>query len=252
MIPYFPPPRLHLFGPFTIHLFGVLVATGVLLGARLCYKRAAEAKIPEREIENAIYWVVAMGFIFGHILDIIFYAPDRLITEGPLVLLKVWDGLSSYGGFIGAFAGFMIFRARLGKSVLPHADVLIQGLSLGWIFGRLGCTLIQDHPGRHTDFFLAFDSPFGPRHNLGFYELLLTLFVLFPMGIWLNKKKLAPGTLSVALSVTYAIPRFFMDFLRETDSSLSDIRYVGLTFAQYSCLALIAYCAWLWRTRCRN
>jgi prolipoprotein diacylglyceryltransferase len=38
VLPYFEQPKLHL-GPITIHAFGVLVATGILLAFRLIRRR---------------------------------------------------------------------------------------------------------------------------------------------------------------------------------------------------------------------
>ena len=243
MIPYFPAPRLHLFGNVTIHLFGALVALGVMLGARYAGKRAIALKVPAIEMEQAILWVLIPGFIASHWLDLIFYTPQRLSEEGPWVIFKFWDGMSSFGGFLGAFVGFQIFRLRLGKPVWVHADILVQALVIGWIFGRLGCTLVMDHPGALSDFVLAFDRPGGARHNLGFYELLYTLGVLTPAVWLLNRRPRPPGQSALVISLLYAVVRFFLDFFRAEDGANVDPRYFGLTFAQYCCLALVVFAA---------
>ncbi len=233
-------------GPVTLHLFGLLVATGILAGIWLVYRRAREYRISEEEMSGAIAWDLGAGFFGAHVFEILFYTPERITNEGPFILLKFWDGISSYGGFFGAVLGLTYYFHRLKKPWLVHADILLQGLVVGWVFGRLGCTLAHDHIGILTDFFLAFKYPDGARHNLGFYEFLLTLFVLLPTCVLLNKRHL-PGLCLAVVSMIYAPVRFGLDFLRATDKANSDIRYFGLTPAQYACIGVFIYGLFLLR-----
>jgi len=154
-------------------------------------------------------------------------------------LLKVWKGLSSFGGFIGGIFGFLLFiYVKKVRSPLLHAECILQGLVLGWIFGRLGCTVIFDHPGQFSNFFLAFQQPAGARHNLGFYEFLFTLLILLPATLVLHHLKVRPGTYSAAVLLLYTPVRFFLDFLRVGVEQNGDIRYLGLTPGQYGSLIL--------------
>jgi phosphatidylglycerol:prolipoprotein diacylglycerol transferase len=191
---------------------------------------------------------VVPGFILAHWVAIVFYKWERLETEGPLLLLKVWDGISSYGGFIGALLGLLYFaRTTLkGKNLFVYSDLLMQGLVLGWLFGRLGCTISFDHPGDVTDFALGFARGGIARHNLGFYEFLYTLVVLFPTSLWIyaqeRKGRLASGYNTAVIGLLYAPLRFVLDLFRATDMAGADTRYFGLTFAHYCCLATMALC----------
>ena len=54
---------------------------------------------------------------------------SALVTSSPLDLL----GSLTYG--------------RTRRPWLPMADLLAQALVVGWVFGRLGCTLVHDHIG---------------------------------------------------------------------------------------------------------
>lgn len=243
-------PSLHLPGNLQIHPFGLLVATGVLLGAWLIHRRARTMGIPREEIDGIIHWAVVPGFIGAHLIEILFYQFHRLENEGPLLLLKFWDGISSYGGFIGAMVGVLLYyRTRLTRGFFVYCDLLVEGLLLGWIFGRVGCTITMDHPGEITDFPLAFQQGGVARHNLGFYELIFTVLVLFPAAQLVRRRmtagKLAPGHLTAVICLLYAPVRFFLDLLRATDRAGSDTRYLGLTFAHYASLALGAFAVWL-------
>lgn len=234
--PYGGPTVLHL-GPLTFPLFGLLVVTGVFVGHALVLRLAAARGIAREEMRAAAAWAVGAGFFGAHLVDVLFYHPERLERDGLLALLKVWEGISSYGGFFGALAGVALYFRRLGKPWWAHADVLIQGLVAGWIFGRLGCTLTSDHPGSLTGFFLAFEYPAGARHNLGFYELLYTIAVLVPAIVLLHGRErsagYSAGVYVAVITVLYAPARFAMDFLRATDIAHPDPRWFGLTAAQY-------------------
>ena len=197
MLPDIKTVELFRIGVLHISPFGVLAATGILTGRALALHRAKQAGIPEEDMDDALLYTLLSAFFFAHIAEAVFYHPDQIMRQGPVYLLKFWKGLSSFGGFFGGLFGFMFFVYRRKiRSPLLFAECILQGLVLGWIFGRLGCTIIFDHPGQLSDFFLAFQQPGGARHNLGFYEFLLTLLVLFPVTLVLHRLQARPGPIS--------------------------------------------------------
>ena len=219
--------------------FGILVTIGILCGWQWCRFRAKELKVSDDDITLLAALVLATGIFSAHVIQVVFYHPDMIDRDGPVVLLQVWKGLSSFGGFLGAFAGLWIYKLKKKRPVFRDAEITVEGLVIGWVFGRLGCTFADDHKGPRTDFVLGFVYPEGGRHNLGFYEFLYTLAVLVPTVLILRKRRAPTGTLTMWLAFLYGIPRFIADFFRATDIPGADIRYLGLTFAQYADLGLI-------------
>jgi phosphatidylglycerol:prolipoprotein diacylglycerol transferase len=244
MIPYIDF-KLFEFAGLPIHMFGVLVATGVIVGDRITVREGAKRGLDARDIRYLNARMVIGGFIMAHLVSVIFYFPER-IKENPLVLLNLWSGLSSFGGFLGAAITYLYLSRKENIPRLPYADAVALGLSVGWIFGRLGCTTAHDHPGRHTDFFLAVKYPDGPRHDLGLYELLFTIGLTFFLHRYARKPRPA-GRLIGWFALLYAPVRFGLDFLRATDVSRPDERYAGLTPAQWACLGAFALGLWLIR-----
>lgn len=245
MLPYFSPPDWKL-GPLPIHGFGVLVAIGCLLGARLVEKRAAKVGLNMATTSSLITWVLVGGFAGAHWFDLIAYTPEK-IAEDPLILLKFWSGISSYGGFMGALVAMFLYMRNRVPTVLPYADALALGLSVGWVFGRAGCTVAHDHIGRLTHFFLAFHYPAhnaqhipeGVRHNLGFYEFLYAI-ALSSFLHWFARKPRPSGLIVGILATAYAPVRYFLDRLRATDIDGADARYLGLTPAMWLSLLTLA------------
>ncbi len=161
-------------GTMSIYMFGVLVAIGVIIGDRIVVAEGAKRGLAQEDVRFLNARIVIVGFIVAHLVSVIFYFPERIV-ESPWVLLNFWSGLSSFGGFLGAFLAFLFYTKREKIPRLPYADSVALGLSVGWIFGRTGCFTAHDHPGRRTSFFLAVNYPGGPRHDLGLDELLFTI-----------------------------------------------------------------------------
>ena len=250
MIPYFAAKPLFeldvpLLGNIAIHWFGLLVATGVILGDRIVVREGEKRGIDARDIRYLNVRMVIGGFIMAHLVSVIFYFPER-IKENPLVLINIWSGLSSFGGFLGAALTYLYLSKREKIPRLPYADVVALGLAVGWIFGRLGCTTAHDHPGRHTTFFLAVAYPEGPRHDLGLYELLFTLVMTAILFLYARRPR-PEGRIIGLFATMYAPVRFGLDFLRATDVARPDERYAGLTPAQWACLGAFGVGVWLLR-----
>jgi phosphatidylglycerol:prolipoprotein diacylglycerol transferase len=237
MIPYFNGHLFDIFG-LPIYMFGILVAIGVIVGDRIVVAQGAKRGLDPQDVRFLNARIVIGGFIMAHLVSVIFYFPER-IKENPLVLLNVWSGLSSFGGFLGALIAFLYYTRKEKIPRLVYADSVALGLSVGWIFGRTGCFTAHDHPGRHTSFFLSVHYPDGPRHDLGLDELLFTI-AMTAILFWYNRKPRPPGHVIALLALMYAPVRFGLDFLRATDVALPDQRYAGLTPAQWACLATAA------------
>lgn len=253
-------------GVVPIQAFGILVALGVLVGASLLRRYAEWHGISDDDIRGLTAWVTVSGFIGAHIFDVLAYQWDNLATpgtlhyEGPILLLKVWSGISSYGGFIGGAGGFAfyVWWKRLPARLM--ADITIMGLLPAFSIGRIGCTVVSDHIGAMVDqtqwyAALAMDYPANGKDTLGpVAELardhhvtadhllawnlgLIELLWLIPVNallLWLgfrSKKRINAGFLVVMTGVLYAPVRFLLDFLRPENT---DPRYAGLTFAQWS------------------
>jgi phosphatidylglycerol:prolipoprotein diacylglycerol transferase len=236
MIPYFELREIPIGGGRSIAAFGVLVVLGIALGIRFAQSRARVLGVPEREINVAMAWALVAGFLGSHLLVLL--TEPTTTSRGAGNLVAFWNGMSSFGGFFGALVGLAIYFR--GRRWLVEADILMQALVVGWVFGRLGCTIVHDHIGAPSTFPLAIRFPDGPRHDLGLYEFLYTVLVLVPAVLLLNRRPRTPGTTIWVIALLYAPARFLGDFLRQTDLPNPDARYLGLTPAQYACLGVAA------------
>ncbi len=277
LIPYIKIPEIPL--PFpspfnSIKPFGLLVATGVYLGSVVAIRRARQRGLDLEKMNTFIFYVVGVGFIGGHVFDAIFYTPDKL-AEDPLYILKLWAGLSSYGGFLGAIIGLFLYRWKYKESVIAYADTVCSAFPLAWVFGRMGCATVHDHPGRLTQSFLGVQyghpdvrnpdawgflydaSQAVGRFDLGLIEMTLSLPLAIAFHFLWKSRPRAYGFFPGWMCIAYAPVRFVLDFFRiEAGDPLPegldpelltfgrllaaehDPRHLGLTPAQYACFGL--------------
>lgn len=249
MIPYFTLQTIS-FGPLEIQTWGLMVALGLLAGtyaaSLLARKRGLDAKI----IWDIAPWIIFVAFVAARLFHVFFYEPAYFFSH-PAEIIAVWKGgLAVSGGLIGAvIIGVWLLRKK-GADVLSYADVFAFGLPLGAFIGRIGCFITHLHPGKATNFFLGVMYPNGViRHDLGLY-LSLDGLVLFLIFLLLKDKQLPKGSFVVGYLIWYGVTRFFLDALRATDGAIVDVRYLGLTPAQYVSIVLLASGLFgLWKIR---
>jgi len=237
MIPYISLPPLHV-GFVTIDPFFVLVGTGIVVAFYYILDRARKTGLDTETIYKMVIWIILGSFSAAHLFSMLLDFPNRLL-EKPWELFFIWAPVSSMGGFLGALATVLIFARLRRIPLLAYSDVIIWGFIPGWVVGRLGCSLAHDHPGTPSSFILAVQYPGGARHDLGFYELLFTLLILWPLSRYIGNKVKTEGLLTAVIALLYLPVRFGFDFLRAWDHIAGmDPRYGGLTAAQWVCLPL--------------
>jgi phosphatidylglycerol---prolipoprotein diacylglyceryl transferase len=237
LIPYLDLPLLEL-GPVVLDSWAVLVSLGFILGLEIARARGIARGLDVRDVVDGAVVTVGVGFLVGHLVHVLAYNPQRLETEGMAALYKVWTGFSSTGGFIGAVIGSAVFFKLVRKvDYWAHADAIVFGFPVGWTLGRLGCFTAHDHIGRESDFWLAVAFPNGSRHDLGLYEALWSAAIAL-VFFALRKRDLRPGFFLALFALLYAPIRFLLDFLRNQDLDGADVRWAGLTPAQYGMVAM--------------
>jgi phosphatidylglycerol:prolipoprotein diacylglycerol transferase len=243
LIPYFVVPPLHV-GPVPIQPFGVLSATGVWVASWLLVRHAQRAGLDPEPVEKLAGWALLGGLVGAHFVHLFLYHPEELRENGPLQILKVWDGLSSTGGVLGGLVACIVYLRHRGLRFAPYADAFALALPPGWAIARLGCFAVHDHPGSLTHFFLAVDFPGGPRHDLGLYDAIVLAGITLVVYTLRHRAELQ-GRLLGIVAILYGVCRFWLDFLRARDVSYADARYFGLTPAQYAAIVLVLYGAWV-------
>jgi phosphatidylglycerol---prolipoprotein diacylglyceryl transferase len=220
-------------GPVVLAPFGPLVSLGVLFGIHLMHRWADRCGLVWEDVFAAVGWMLVVGFVGSHLLDVALYRPQDFFDPG--VVLDFRSDYSSFGGFVcGGVTAAIAFR-RHGVPLLRGMECTLYGFIGGWLFGRLACFSVHDHPGLETSSVLGVPMGGVVRHDLGLYELLYTIVLFVWVSGQLGTRRRRPDGWLVAVAATsYAPVRFALDFLRVRDAT-----YAGLTPAQWACLPLL-------------
>ena len=259
MIPYLAAPSFKL-GPLTIHAFGLIVAIAVWVGVTMVQPRYLRAGLDGAVGERLNIWMGVVAVLSAHLFSVLFYFPNKLKAD-PLLLLRVWEDISSFGGMVGGLIGATVFL-WLRNPKMPsltrwkYIDTLASVFPFALAIGRVACSFAHDHPGTVTTFPLAIslrteeaqefitgvyansgrsaELP-APNvlatmgfHDMGWYELLYLSLVVLPVIAILNKRARRPGSMLLAFGLMYLPMRIAFDFIR-----VSDKRYSGLTPGQW-------------------
>lgn len=135
-----PNPEIFSIGSWEMRWYGLLWAVGFLIGQQVMFYIYRKEDKPERDVEAlTIIMVVAtiLGARLGHVL---FYEPDKYLSN-PISILKIWEGgLASHGAAIGILLAIFIYvnyliRIDFGKFEIKKRKR--PGQNYLWVVDRL-------------------------------------------------------------------------------------------------------------------
>ncbi|MGM0613342.1 MAG: prolipoprotein diacylglyceryl transferase [Bacteroidota bacterium] len=213
-------PSLINWGGFEIRYYGVLFATGFLLGYFLMQKIFKKEGIPEKELD-LLTTVVVIGTIVGARLGHVFFYEPAFYLEHPGEILKIWQGgLASHGGALGILLALIYYTKRSKKkSYLWILDRLVIATALAGGFIRLGNLMNSEIIGIQTSVPWAFiferiDSI--PRHPAQLYEAI-GYFIIAAVLYMVYRKygaKTPRGRIFSWFFILIFAFRFFVEFLK--------------------------------------
>jgi phosphatidylglycerol---prolipoprotein diacylglyceryl transferase len=220
-------PQLFHIGSFAVPTYGILVATGVLLGLWISVRNSARQGIkPENAWDFGIAVVLA-GILGSKILYILVdwktYAehPKEIFSLSTLQAGGVFSG-----GLIGAFIVAWWFLRKYNMPALATCDAFSPGLALGHAIGRIGCFSAGCCYGKPTTHFwgITFTNPVAnanagtplnvPLEPTQLIESAAEL-IIFGILTWMLARKKLDGQVFGAYLFLYGIARFFIEFLRD-------------------------------------
>jgi phosphatidylglycerol---prolipoprotein diacylglyceryl transferase len=186
-------PEIFSFGPFAIRWYGLLFASGFLIGyyiMQAIYKREGK---PVAHLDTLLWYVIlgtVIGARLGHCL---FYEPAYYLSN-PIEILKIWEGgLASHGGTVGVLVALWLYSRRHPQEPLGWlADRLTIPTALTATLIRLGNLFNSEIYGKITTLPWAFVfervDP-HPRHPTQLYEASAYL-LLFGVLLYLYRRHL--------------------------------------------------------------
>ncbi|MGB9404899.1 MAG: prolipoprotein diacylglyceryl transferase [Candidatus Acidiferrales bacterium] len=250
-------PVLFQFGSITIYTYGVLVATGVLLGLWYARRQAKFAGLDPDRVWNLGIYVVLTALVTAKLWLVALYFPYYLGHPREIFSIGiVQSGGTFYGGVIGALTLVGVYTYRTKMPVLPLLDCFSGGLPLGHAIGRLGCFMAGCCYGKPTDlpWGVTFHDPVAaqlvgtpigvPLHPTQLYEAAAE-FCNFLLLVWMGKRQQFSGQILATYLVLYGIERGSIEFVRgDPDRTL--LLHGAISLMQIVSVAFILVGGYLW------
>lgn len=162
-----PRPEIFSIGSWEMRWYGLLFALGFLIAQQIMFYIYRREGKPERDVESLTFFMVVATILGARLGHVLFYEPDKYLSN-PLSILKVWEGgLASHGGAIGILIAIYLYanyliridfgtfeikkRKRSGQNYMWVVDRLVIVVALVGALIRFGNFMNSEIVGKETD-----------------------------------------------------------------------------------------------------
>lgn len=219
-------PELFHLGPFSIRWYGLLFASGFLLGYYICEKMLKSENVDQKWIDSLFFYMIIATVIGARLGHVFFYGWDYY-SQHPSEIIKVWHGgLASHGGAMGILVALFIYSKKVSKRTMLWAlDRVVVPTALVAAFIRTGNLMNSEIYGIQTTlpwgFIFERNAETVAKHPTQLYEAFsyLVAFVVMMFLYWKTSSKDRPGILLGAFFIMIFGSRFFIEFIKENQEA---------------------------------
>ena len=237
------PPRTFSLGPVTLHLYGLVIAVGLLLAVLYSLRRCKQFGLKQDDLLDGVLWVTPFAIICARAYYVAF--TWEAYADNPISALYIWEGgIAIYGGVLGAVLGIAVLCKVKKLKFAAVMDLVLLGFLIGQSMGRWGNFFNREAFGAPTDSFLRmglFNSATGQweyYHPTFLYESVWNLAGLVLLHFW-SKKRRYDGQIALGYAAWYGLGRAWIEGLRMDSLYWGDFR-VSQVLAAASCLVATA------------
>lgn len=195
--------------------YGILMATGMILGTLLALKEAKRVGIKEDDVLDLAIFAIPIGLLSARLYYVIFnweyYSKD--ISQ---ILNFRGGGMAIHGALIGGILTGYIFTKIRKINFLKMADAVMIGMPLAQAIGRWGNFINQEAHGGPTNLPWGIMVDGVKVHPTFLYESIWDAAIFIFLWIFRKKKKYEGQIITYYITL-YSLGRFFIEGLR-TDS----------------------------------
>lgn len=235
-------------GPITIYWYGVIIATGALLGIYLGMKEAERVGWNKEIIIDFVFYAIIFAILSARIYYVVF--EWERYADGPFwKVFAIWEGgIAIHGAILGGVLTAIVFAKVRNIDFWKLVDIAAPSLILGQAIGRWGNFMNQEAHGgpvseQAYENFLQYLPDFIMNqmtidgimyHPTFLYESVWNV-VVFVFLILLRKYNPIRGEIFLNYLILYSVGRFFIEGMR------TDSLYIieGLRTAQVVSVTLI-------------
>lgn len=233
------PTAFTIFG-IDIKWYGILIATGALLGVLMGDKLAKEEGLKENIVSDFILIGIIPSVIGARIYYVIFewsYYKDHI---NEIFAIRN-GGLAIYGAIITGLIIAYIYSNKKGVEFFKLIDVMSPGLALGQGIGRWGNFINMEAHGGPTDLPWGIMVDGVKVHPTFLYESIVDISLALFLYFYLSKHKKFDGQMIAVYGIVYGIGRFFIEGMRTDSLYIGGIRVSQLVSLVFIALGIYIY-----------
>lgn len=202
--------------------YGVLMATGMILGTYLALKEAKRVGISEDDVLNLAICAIPSGVIGARLYYVIFNW--SYYSQHPSQILNFrGGGMAIHGALIGGILAGFIYTKVKNINFFKMADIALIGMPLAQAIGRWGNYINGEAHGGPTNLPWGIMVDGIKVHPTFLYESIWN-FGIFIFLWTFRKKKKYEGQVAVYYIILYSLGRFFIEGLRTDSLMLGPLR----------------------------
>ena len=215
-------PEIFNLGPLSIRWYGLLFATGFLIGYYIGEKMFLSEKVNQKWIDSLFLYIIIATIVGARLGHVFFYGWDYY-SQNPGEIIKVWHGgLASHGGALGIIIAMLLYSKLVSKrNVLWTIDRIVVPTALVGAFIRMGNLMNSEIYGIQTSlpwgFIFERNGETVAKHPTQIYESLAYLFsfAVLMFLYWRTRSKNREGLLTGVFFVFIFLARFLIEFIKE-------------------------------------
>ena len=196
--------------------YGVLIATGMLIGIALAIRESKRVGISEDDVLNIAIIAIPVAIICARLYYVIFSWDYYSQNPGEIFNIR-GGGLAIHGGLIGGILTGFIYAKVKKLDFFKTADAVMVGMPLAQAIGRWGNFINGEAHGGPTSLPWGIMVDGVKVHPTFLYESIWDFGIFLFIMFYMRKKKTYEGEVIVSYITLYSIGRFFIEGLR-TDS----------------------------------
>lgn len=241
------PPRSFSIGSLEIHLYGLVIALGLLLAVMYACRRCKCAGLTQDGLLDGVLWITPFSIICARIYYCAFTWDSY--RDDPISVLYIWNGgIAIYGAVIGAVIGVAVFCKIKKVNFFAVLDMTLTGFLIGQLVGRWGNFFNREAFGAATDSFFRmglYNTVTGAweyYHPTFLYESVWNA-VGFVLLHFLSKHRQYDGQIALGYVAWYGLGRCLIEGLRMDSLYWGSVR-VSQLLAGISCAAAVCVLIW--------
>lgn len=228
-------PEIFRIGSWPVRWYGLLFATGFLIGVQIMTHIFRTEKKPLSDVDSLLIATVVSTILGARLGHFLFYEPYMFIQNPLYIITPPFGGLASHGGIIGISIGLWLYSRRQSSQTSSQTFLWVSDRicivgALAGAFIRFGNLMNSEIFGKPTTVPWAFvflrDREFSQvsRHPTQLYESLSYLILFFGLfWYWKNYRNQAVSGTMLGISLVWVFGlRFVWEFFKENQVTFED------------------------------